>query len=41
MSGSSKAEATTAAAGTDFIRQIVIGDLASGKHTSVCTRFPP
>jgi glutaminyl-tRNA synthetase len=31
----------TPAAGTDFIRQIVIGDLQSGKHTSVCTRFPP
>ena len=28
-------------AGTDFIRQIVIGDLQSGRHTSVCTRFPP
>jgi glutaminyl-tRNA synthetase len=41
MRGSSKAETTTAAAGTDFIRQIVIGDLDSGKHTSVCTRFPP
>ncbi len=38
---SAKAEATTAAAGTDFIRQIVSNDLASGKHTSVCTRFPP
>jgi len=26
---------------SDFIRQIVIGDLKSGKHTSVCTRFRP
>ena len=41
MSESPKAKATTPAAGTDFIRQIVIGDLKSGKHTSVCTRFPP
>jgi len=38
MSESPKAEAT---AGSDFIRQIVAGDLKSGKHTSVCTRFPP
>jgi glutaminyl-tRNA synthetase len=35
------AEAAPAAAGTDFIRQIVINDLRSGKHQSVCTRFPP
>jgi glutaminyl-tRNA synthetase len=26
---------------TDFIRQIVADDLASGKHTTVVTRFPP
>ena len=26
---------------TDFIREIVEGDLASGKHRSVVTRFPP
>jgi glutaminyl-tRNA synthetase len=46
MSDSPKAEATppaagTPAAGSDFIRQIVTNDLKSGKHTSVCTRFPP
>jgi glutaminyl-tRNA synthetase len=39
--GSSTAETTTAAAGTDFIRQIVVADLKSGKHRAVCTRFPP
>ena len=26
---------------TNFIRQIIDEDLASGKHTSVATRFPP
>lgn len=26
---------------TNFIRNIINQDLASGKHTSVCTRFPP
>jgi len=41
MNDSPKAEAPPPAAATDFIRQIVIGDLKSGKHTSVCTRFPP
>ena len=46
MSESPKPEATppaagTPTAGTDFIRQIVIADLRSGKHASVCTRFPP
>jgi glutaminyl-tRNA synthetase len=45
MSDTPKAEsppaAGTAAAGADFVRQIVIGDLKSGKHTSVRTRFPP
>jgi glutaminyl-tRNA synthetase len=30
-----------AAAATDFIREIVADDLASGKHTTVITRFPP
>jgi len=40
MSESPKAEVTSPA-GTDFIRQIVISDLHTGKHTSVCTRFPP
>jgi glutaminyl-tRNA synthetase len=38
MSESPKAEATV---GSDFIRQIVASDLKNGKHTSVCTRFPP
>jgi glutaminyl-tRNA synthetase len=41
MSHSSKAEVPAPPAGTDFIRQIVIGDLQSGKHPSVRTRFPP
>ncbi len=41
MNGSPKADTTPPAPGTDFIRQIVIGDVKSGKHTSVCTRFPP
>ncbi len=35
------AEATAAAAPTDFIREIVVADLASGKHPTVITRFPP
>jgi glutaminyl-tRNA synthetase len=38
MDESPRAETT---AGTDFIRQIVASDLKVGKHTSVCTRFPP
>jgi len=41
MSEAPKPEVAASAAGTDFIRQIVVGDLKSGKHTSVCTRFPP
>jgi len=41
MNDRPKADSPTAAGGTDFIRQIVIGDLKTGKHTSVCTRFPP
>ena len=28
-------------AGTNFIRQIIDADLASGKHTDIVTRFPP
>ena len=32
---------STPEAGRDFIRDIVAADLASGKHTSVVTRFPP
>ena len=31
----------TATAGLDFIRQIIADDLASGKHNTVVTRFPP
>ncbi len=37
-------ETTTPApetAGKDFIREIVEGDLATGKHTKIATRFPP
>ena len=26
---------------TDFIREIIAKDLASGKHDTVITRFPP
>src|SRR5690242_10559785 len=37
----SVAENTTREAGTDFIRDIVRADLASGRHKSVVTRFPP
>ncbi|MEE8319221.1 MAG: glutamine--tRNA ligase/YqeY domain fusion protein [bacterium] len=32
---------TTKTAGLDFVRQIVADDLASGKHKTVVTRFPP
>lgn len=31
----------TEAAGRDFIRQIIVDDLASGKHQKIVTRFPP
>ncbi len=34
-------ETTTREPGQDFIRDIVRDDLASGKHTTVVTRFPP
>ena len=34
-------EATAAEAGRDFIRDIVHADLASGRHSTVVTRFPP
>ncbi len=34
-------ETTTREAGQDFIRDIVRDDLASGKHTTIVTRFPP
>jgi glutaminyl-tRNA synthetase len=35
------AEAATAEAGRDFIRDIIQADLDSGKHTQIVTRFPP
>jgi glutaminyl-tRNA synthetase len=35
------AEKVDAEAGRDFIRDIVAADLASGRHKSVVTRFPP
>jgi glutaminyl-tRNA synthetase len=35
------AETTVREAGQDFIRDIVRADLASGRHQSVVTRFPP
>src|SRR5271167_3140846 len=41
MNEQAKAAAAASTAGTDFIRHIVAADLSSGKHTSVCTRFPP
>src|SRR4026207_1434935 len=34
-------ETETREAGRDFIRDIVADDLASGRHKSVVTRFPP
>src|SRR5512134_719912 len=37
----SVAEAAVAEAGRDFIRDIVQADLASGRHKTVVTRFPP
>src|SRR3954466_13610414 len=37
----SAAEKIEAEAGRDFIRDIVADDLASGRHNSVVTRFPP
>jgi glutaminyl-tRNA synthetase len=36
-----RAEATTAEAGRDFIRDIIQTDLDAGRHDSVVTRFPP
>src|SRR5690242_4616721 len=36
-----RAEAATAEAGRDFIRDIVQTDLDAGRHKSVVTRFPP
>ena len=26
---------------TDFIREIIKGDITSGKHSKIVTRFPP
>ncbi|MFY9899490.1 MAG: glutamate--tRNA ligase family protein, partial [Xanthobacteraceae bacterium] len=37
----SVAENTTREAGQDFIRDIVRADLASGRHKTAVTRFPP
>src|SRR5947207_13380022 len=37
----SVAENITREAGQDFIRDIVRADLASGRHKTVVTRFPP
>jgi glutaminyl-tRNA synthetase len=34
-------DSTTAEAGRDFIRDIVAGDLAAGRHAGAVTRFPP
>jgi glutaminyl-tRNA synthetase len=31
----------TPAVPSDFIRDVVAGDLRSGKHKKICTRFPP
>jgi glutaminyl-tRNA synthetase len=38
---SSKTDKSGAVGTTDFIREIVVDDLARGKHTTVITRFPP
>ncbi len=37
----SEAADTSGAPATDFIREIIAGDLASGKHATAVTRFPP
>ncbi len=39
MSGETRGEARSA--GLDFIRAIVADDVATGKHASIVTRFPP
>ncbi len=41
MTTPAEPEAGAAAASTDFIREIVMEDLRTGKHTAVHTRFPP
>jgi glutaminyl-tRNA synthetase len=37
----SAAEITEAEGGRDFLRDIVAGDLAAGRHKEIVTRFPP
>ena len=37
----SMSEATAPTAKLDFIREIIVDDLATGKHTTSITRFPP
>jgi glutaminyl-tRNA synthetase len=37
----SAVEATASEGGRDFIRDIVAGDLAAGRHEAIVTRFPP
>ena len=41
MSSTPTPPAADAPVRTDFIRQIVRDDLASGKHSAIKTRFPP
>ena len=38
---SDKGSAEEKSAPSDFIRDIIRGDLASGKHADIVTRFPP
>src|SRR5438270_14070145 len=41
MSNSHMTEPTNNPAPSDFIRDIVIEDLKAGRHSQICTRFPP
>src|SRR5204862_1157494 len=41
MSNSPMTEPTNNLAPSDFIRDIVIEDLKAGRHSQICTRFPP
>ena len=41
MRGFYMSDDTAKTAGLDFIRQIVADDLATDKHNTVVTRFPP
>src|SRR6059058_813433 len=41
MSNSHMTEPTNNQAPSDFIRDIVIEDLKAGRHSQICTRFPP